>query len=71
VYEVASVPVDTVVVVSETAAFLGLILGVVFVVLPELIEPVGELASFVIGTVPIIHVFFAELGFLFVWLAFS
>lgn len=59
--EVASIPVDAEVMIFKASAFLGLILGVILVVLSELIEAMGKLASFFIGTVAIIHVLLAEL----------
>jgi len=69
--KVTSVSVDTEVVVFKTSAFLRFVLGVVFIVFSELIEAVGELASFVVRTVAIIHEFFAELGLLLVRFGFG
>lgn len=60
--EVAAVAVNAEVVVFETAAFLGLVFRVVLVVLAEFAEPVCKFAPLLVGTVPVLHVLFAELG---------
>lgn len=69
--EVASVSVNTVMVVFKTTTFLCFILGVVLIVFTELIKSMSELAPFFVRTIPMIHVLFAELRLLFVKLGFS
>jgi len=60
--EVTSVSVYAEVVVFEASTFFGFVFGVILVVLPKLAESVGKLAPLFVGTIPIFHIFFAELG---------
>lgn len=64
--EVAPVSVYAKVVVFEAAALLGFVFGIVLVVLAEFAKSVSELAPLFVGTVPIFHVLFAELGLEFI-----
>ena len=61
--EVAPVTVNAEVVVFKTSTFLCLVLGVVLVVLTQLVQSMGELASLLVRTVTILHKLLAELRF--------
>jgi len=60
--EVTSVTVYAEVVVFEASAFFCFVFGVILVVLPQLAESVSKLAPLFVGTIPVFHVFFTELG---------
>ena len=64
--EVTAVSVDAEVIIFKTSTLFGFILRVIFVVFSEFIQSMCEFASFFVGTVTYFHIFFAELGFLFV-----
>lgn len=53
---------------EEHSAFLGLVLRVHLLVLPQLVRPVRELALLLVRAEPEFHVFFAELRFLLILL---
>ena len=59
--EVATVPIDAEEVVFKTSTFLCFVFRVVLVVFPQLGQSVCEFAPLLVGTVTILHEFFAKL----------
>jgi hypothetical protein len=64
--EIAAVSIGAEALLKESHADLCLIFAVHLIVFLELVEPVCEFASFLVGAVAILDEFFAELGFLLV-----
>ena len=63
--EVATVSVRTKAILKKTATHLGLVFAVGLMVLLQFLQAVRKLASPFIGTVALLHEFFAQLRFLF------
>ena len=59
--EIAPFSVDAEVIVFETTTFFSFVFGVDLIVFSELGESMGKFAFFIVGTISMLHEFFAKL----------